>query len=185
MFSSLGVPVFDADQIGRDLLAPGTDLTRQVLESVPACADGQAIDRKKLAALVFSNPSLRTWLEDLLHPAICAEYQQKLRLLQRPRSVYALLEGAVFLESHAQASFPLRGLVIVTAPLATRLQRLQLRDGSDVKQLQSRIAAQMPQEQKILFATHLIENSGTPGQTQSNVELVAKCIIDECGGNRS
>jgi dephospho-CoA kinase len=179
MFKKRGVPVFDADDLGRRLLATES-LAKQVLERFPDCGDPHGrVDRQKLAEEVFSREDSRRALEDLLHPAILDEFEKQKSQLDRPRPAYCLIEGAVLLES--LTDFSLAGLIVVTAPMQTRLERLRERDGTDEAHLRRRMAAQLPQHEKILAATHLIDNSGGLEETRSQVETLAARLAAENG----
>jgi len=180
MFREQGIPVFDADDLGRQLLST-TGLTARVLRRFPECAgsDGR-IDRRKLADLVFGDEESRRALEDLLHPAILEEFERQKSRVGRPQPAYCLLEGAVLLES--RTDFSLAGLIVVTAPMQTRLERLKKRDENDEEQLRRRMAAQLPQDEKVAAATHLIDNGDGLEQTRAQVELLAARLAEENGG---
>jgi len=178
MFRKRGIPVFDADDLGRQLLATES-LAQQVLQRFPGCGDRGQVDRQKLADEVFSREDSRRALEDLLHPAILNEFEKQKSQLARPRPTYCLLEGAVLLES--RTDFSLAGLIVVTAPTQTRLERLGERDGMDEAHRRRRMAAQLPQHEKILAATYLIDNSGGLEETRSQVETLAARLAAENG----
>jgi len=180
MFREQGVPVFDADDLGRQLLATA-GLAAQVLRRFPDCTDsGGRVDRRKLADQVFADEESRRELEDLLHPAILEEFERQKSQVSRPQPVYCLLEGAVLLES--RTDFSLAGMIVVTAPLQTRLERLKQRDGSDEEQLRRRMAAQLPQDEKVLAATYLIDNGDGLEETRSQVEALVARLAEENGG---
>jgi dephospho-CoA kinase len=179
MFKEQGIPVFDADDLGRRLLSTES-LARLVLERFPGCGDPDGrVDRQKLAEEVFSREESRLALEDLLHPAIQDEFEKQRSEIAPPRPAYCLIEGAVLLES--RTDFSLAGLIVVTAPVQTRLQRLQKRDGTGEEHLRRRMAAQFPQHEKILAATHLIDNSGGLDDTRGQVKSVAAMLAAENG----
>ena len=179
MFKERGVPVFDADDLGRQLLDT-QDLAARVLERFPGCGDSSGrVDRRKLAEEVFSREDSRLALEDLLHPAILEEFERQRAQIPRPHPAYCLLEGAVLLES--RTDFSLAGMIVVTAPVQTRLERLKKRDGSDEDQLRRRMQAQMPQHEKILAATHLIDNGDGLEETRRQVESLAARLAAENG----
>jgi dephospho-CoA kinase len=179
MFRERGIPVFDADELGRQLLATKS-LAKQVLERFPGCGNTQGgVDRQKLAEEVFSQKDSRRELEDLLHPAILNEFKKQRAEIARPLPAYCLLEGAVLLES--RTDFALAGMIVVTAPVKTRLERLQLRDGAGEEQLRRRMEAQLPQHQKILASTHLIDNGDGLEETRAQVETLAAGLAAENG----
>src|ERR1700750_2509410 len=71
-FKQRGIPVVDADQIAREVVAPGSDGLAEIAQTFGASVllpDG-ALDRKAMAALVFADPTLRLKLNAIVHPRI-------------------------------------------------------------------------------------------------------------------
>jgi dephospho-CoA kinase len=185
MFGSSGIPSFDADQIGRQLTDEGTRLTKEVLEQFPDCADSpDRIDRQKLAEHVFTDQHARLKLEAIMHPAIWKEFKKRKANLPAPQPPACLIEGAVILESQSAVwqQAMLAGLIVVTAPESIRIKRICNRDGIDENQAKKRMKSQLPQHEKILKATHLIDNANDLAATRRQVESVRSLLIQECGG---
>ncbi len=182
MFSELGVATFDADAIGRRLLAGGGSAALAVLQRWPDCAsaDGRP-DRRAVARRVFGDETERRWLEDLLHPAIERELQRQLDAASGQRWPLALLEGAVLLESRTR--FALAGVLVVWAPAAVRRRRVRARDGSDPHAIEQRIRAQSPESDKILAAHDLIDNAGDRQRTRRQVHRALDHLLQEIGGS--
>jgi len=186
MFREKGIPTFDADELGHELLAAGGPLAASILTRHPDCKTSSSlIDRRKLALKVFSSPDERRWLEDLLHPAIWKAFTVQRELLPRPRPPACLLEGALLVESrsHDFRMAGLAGLLVVTAPVAIRLRRLQVRDKTSREHLENRLAAQLPEHDKILAANYLVDNSKEADDTLRQVQKIYSLIIQECGGS--
>ncbi|MBW1871765.1 MAG: dephospho-CoA kinase, partial [Deltaproteobacteria bacterium] len=76
----------------------------------------------------------------------------------------------------------LAGLIVVTAPQSIRIKRICDRDGIDENQAKKRMTNQLPQHEKILKATHLIDNANDLTAAQRQVESVRSLLIQECGG---
>ncbi len=187
MFEDTGIPIYDTDEIGKKLTQPGRALTRKIINHFPGCQTNdetndknqiKSIDRKKLAELVFLNPVERQWLEDLLHPAICSQLAEETKNNQSG-SFACIAEGAVFLESNYE--FPVSGMVVVHCPLNIRMERVRKRDKLDTKQIEQRLLAQLPQHQKILKATHLVNNGGSLQATRVQVQIVTNQLNREYG----
>ena len=64
------------------------------------------------------------------------------------------------------------GVVLVVAPLSTQIERLLARNGLDGEKARSRIAAQMPLDEKRRFATWIIDNGGSLEETKRQVDRV-------------
>src|SRR6185436_7959602 len=73
LIAARGIPVLDADQLAREAALPGTPALAEIAAAWPeAIAAGGTLDRKRLGALVFADPSARARLEAILHPHIMA-----------------------------------------------------------------------------------------------------------------
>jgi dephospho-CoA kinase len=182
MFQKQGFLVFDTDLTGKKLLEPGTETTDHILKRFPKCrldSNKSKIDRKKLATIVFNDPSQRAWLEEIMHPRIWNKLEQEIEEIPSPRPPACLVEGAVFLES--QTDFNLAGMLVVKCPLAQRKTRVQRRDNFSPEQIDARFMAQLPENIKISHATHVIDNGGSLEQTQIQVDQISKQIATEYG----
>ncbi len=181
MFAARAIPTFDADEIGRKLLEGDLALVREVLRVFPGCENSsQRLDRQALAVRVFSDAAARRRLEDLLHPAILVRFRLELERLPCPRPAFCVLEGALLGDTRTR--FPLAGLIVVTAPVALRLQRACERSGADPASARARLEAQRPQAEKLARATHWIDNSGSLQDTERQFWSVLASIQKECGG---
>lgn len=166
MFADLGAVVIDADAIAREVLEPGQvgyenvilHFGNQVLD-----ASGN-IDRKELAKLVFNNEEQLARLEAIVHPAVIARVAQIRESL--PESSVVIYDTPLLVEKQMQNQFD--KVVIVTADLDLRKARLIDR-GLSITDIDSRIANQATDEQKIAAADYVIANNGTLQDLRSQV----------------
>lgn len=180
LLGEAGVEVFDADTVGHELIEPGNRCHAAIAERFPDCVrDDGRLDRKLLAARVFSEPLQRRWLEDLLHPAIRDEIDSRMDA-RRPVSGLCAIEGAVLLES--RVDFRLAGLIVVRAPIGLRLERLSRRDGRTAAEIRARLTAQLPEWAKMTRASHLIDNGADRASTRLAVRQLASQLMEEAGG---
>ena len=174
-FGELGVPVVDADQLAREVVAPGSPGLAQIVESFGAemlAADG-SLDRKKMGAVVFADNGARRQLEAITHPRIAQLGLARLQEARRNhgRSLRALRGGAAGRGRHAPGvRRARRGF---RAP-RVQLERLMARDGSTREQAQARIDSQLPVAEKVAVADHVIDNGGTLDQTREQVARDAR-----------
>ncbi len=158
-FAKWAVPVVDADQVAREVVAPGTDGLAELLGAFGEglrSADG-GLDRKALGALVFADPAKRKALEAMLHPRIVATSAALLGDFAEQGHGFALYDAALLVETGRHAQF--EGLVVVTSRPEVQLRRLIDRDGITDGEARARIAAQLPLAKKIAVATRVIDNS--------------------------
>jgi dephospho-CoA kinase len=178
-----GAIVIDADEIARRVQSPGgtayddivTEFGREIL-----APDG-TIDRRKLAAIVFTDAARRERLNRIVHPRVRDE---ETRLLERHRERgLVVLEVPLLLENGMQHLAD--RVVVVTVDEAERRRRLFARSGMTPGEVERRLAAQMPQEEKVRMAHHVIDNSGTPEETRGQVlDLLAGLGIGADEGRR-
>lgn len=158
LFGALGVPVIDADQLARDVVAPGTVLLAQVLDTFGAQLrrpDG-SLDRSALRRVVFNDDGKRRQLEALLHPAISSRREY---LAARAGGPYQIHVIPLLVESHADGQFD--RVLVVDCPEALQLARLQARDGCDQQQALTMLGAQARREARLAAADDVIVNDGS------------------------
>ncbi|HXJ20672.1 MAG TPA: dephospho-CoA kinase [Polyangia bacterium] len=171
MFAARGVPVVDADGLAREVVAPGTVGNAEVAAAWPrAIGPDGAIDRKRLAAIVFADPAARTRLEAITHPLIQQASAARLTDLAGAGHALAIYEAALLVESGRWRDFD--GLIVVTASPETQIARALARGGMTLEEAEARVRAQLPTEQKVNVATWVIDNDGTLAETERQVERV-------------
>jgi len=164
--AGLGAEIIDADEIGRQVVEPGSRL----LEALASRwgngilkSDG-SLDRRALGERVFSHPQERLELEGLLHPPIIHEIKK--RILESTRRVVVVM-APLLIESGAL------GLVdeiwLVCADESTQVERIMTRDRLDETAARLRLAAQMPLEEKRAHAQVVIDNNRTREDTHRQV----------------
>lgn len=164
-----GVPVLDADQVSREVVAPGQPALAAIAERFGADmlqADG-SLDRRRMRAKVFADPAQRKRLEELLHPLIG---ERLLAWRDAQTADYCVLSVAILLESRFRSLVD-RIVVVDVAP-AVQVSRLIARDGIDETLAHQMLAAQTSREARLAAADDIIDNSGSPDQTQAQLKML-------------
>jgi dephospho-CoA kinase len=175
-----GVPVVDADELAREVVAPGTEGLREI-----ALAFGDEVlrvdgtlDRKALAQRVFGDETRRKRLEAITHPRITALTLERAAELASKGEPLACYEAALIVENGVADSF--RPLVVVATPEETQLARLLTRDGGTTERdARARIRAQKPLAEKIALADYVIDTTGTLEENARRTDEVLAAI---CAG---
>ena len=157
LFGALGVPVIDADQVARDVVAPGTRLLAQVFENFGTQLrrpDG-SLDRSALRRLVFTDLRTRRQLEELLHPAIRVRTEL---LAAKAGGQYQIHVIPLLVETHAGSQYD--RVLLVDCPENLQLARLLARDGCDEQQAQAMLSSQASREARLAAADDVIVNDG-------------------------
>ena len=169
MLRELGFAVLDADSLAHKIIEPGQPAYEDVLgEFGAAITNGQGgVDRAKLGALVFADRSKLEKLNSIVHPRVAEAVLRQFAEWQREGTRdAAFVEAALLIESGIHQH--LDGLVVAWCRPEQQLARLAAR-GLSEDEGRRRIAAQMPVEEKLRYATEKIDCSGTLDQTRSQV----------------
>lgn len=159
-FRELGCHVLDADKTAREVVEPGTLGLQRIVNAfgVDVLQPSGALDRKKLGAIVFADVQKRGRLNSIVHPLVIEKQDEWLgeRERQDPNGI-AVVDAALMIEAGGYKRFD--KLIVVWCRSEIQLQRLMERDSLSEAEARKRIDSQMPQEEKKLFADHLIDTS--------------------------
>ncbi len=170
MLRSRDYPVLDADALAREFLEPGQDAYKEVVAHFGQriLAPGGAVDRKKLAALVFTDAGERAKLNQILHPRIREVADNWFAALDYPGGPeLAFEDAALILESGARKN--LDRVVVCWCRPEQQMERLRER-GMSEEEARMRIAAQMPIDEKRKMADEVIDCSGSIEETERQVD---------------
>jgi dephospho-CoA kinase len=173
MLREMGFPVLDADSLGHKLIEPGQPAYDEVVREfgVGILAADKRVDRGKLAAVVFADRSKLDRLNSIIHPRVEAAAQAQFQEWSRNgvRDA-AFIEAALLVEAGYLKN--LDGLVVAWSRPEQQLERLRARGFTD-HLARARIAAQLPIDEKLRYATERIDCSGSLDQTRRQVEALA------------
>ena len=171
LFAARGIPVIDADSLARELQAPGQPAHAEIAAAWPeAVAPDGRLDRKRLGDIVFSDAKALKRLEAIMHPRIQTLSRARTDAFAEAGHRLVLYEASLLIESGRDKE--LDGLIVVTASPATRIARVVARDGLREDDVRARMRAQLPQEDKVRLATHVIDNDGDLGATEAQVDRI-------------
>ncbi len=177
MFEALGARIIDADEIARIVVEPGapaweeivSEFGRDVLEP-----DG-AINRKRLADIVFGDEAKRKRLNDITHPRIGERISELLREYEKEGAPVVMVEATLIVERGGLKSL-IDGLIVVTADEETQIERLIRDKGYKREEAVSRLRVQMPAREKMMHGDYIIDNSGSLEDTRARVKAVSEAI---------
>jgi dephospho-CoA kinase len=178
-FQKRGVPVIDADEVARDVVAAGTPGLAAVAAAFGSQilqADG-TLDRRRLREVVFADPAERHRLEAILHPLIQAEIRARLRQVRGP---YCILAVPLLIESAALRALVHRVLVI-DVPVEVQLARLMQRDGMSTEQCQAMLAAQASRARRLEAADDVVDNATDVTALQCQLDSVHARYLELAG----
>ncbi|HXC43256.1 MAG TPA: dephospho-CoA kinase [Candidatus Dormibacteraeota bacterium] len=192
MFVALGAHLVQADRIAHELMLPGQPVYNEVVRHFGGAIlnPDLSVNRAKLAEAAFGSlpsgaegkpssrsatPSRIQELNRIVHPAVLRSQNEWMEEMGRqdPHAI-AIVEAALILEAGAAKSFD--RLIVVTCSDEQRIARFAARQKLDLdaarKEVERRMAAQMPDAEKIKAAGYVIDNSGSLEQTREQVQQV-------------
>lgn len=157
-FAELGIDIIDADEIARDVVAPGSigllEIEKHFGPSM-LLEDG-SLNRPALRERVFYNEEEKAWLNALLHPLIRERMHQ---LIEQSQSDYCILAVPLLVEN--KLTVMCDRVLVVDCPEALQIARATLRDGSTTQTIKNIMAAQASRDDRLSAADDVIDNSGT------------------------
>ena len=165
----LGAETIDADIVAHQVMRHGEEAWRQIVarfgESVVG-SDGE-IDRRKLGAIVFADPTALDALDRIVHPATVAAIRDQ---IQRSSSAVAVIDAIKLFE--AGLSQDCDEVWVVDCTREQQIDRLMRRNNLSRDEAVKRIEAQPPQSEKVDRADHIIDNSQSPEQAVASVHAL-------------
>jgi len=181
MFVKLGAHLIQSDAVAHALMDPGRAVYEEVVRRFgrEILNPDESINRSRLAEVVFGKPGGAAprvqELNEIVHPAVIAHENEWMEEIgQRDPNAIAIVEAALILEAGAGSRFD--RLIVVTCHPEQRIARLARRLGISEDaaraEVTRRMAAQMPDEEKIKAADFVIDNSGSLDATEQQVKGV-------------
>lgn len=168
-FRRLGADVIDADQVARDVVAPGTEGFAAVVKHFgpSVLLAGNQLNRAALGSLIFADPLARKHLEEIIHPRVYAEMERWFTALKAPLGI---ADVPLLFETRRENEFDC--VVVAACTPEQQLARLMARNRLSEAQARTRIAAQLPIAAKVAKANYVIDTGGTLEQTASRTKEV-------------
>jgi dephospho-CoA kinase len=156
VFRTMGIPVFEADVIAKQLMNNDPTLRQQLIHLFGSSVyqSDQTIDRKYLAGIIFSNSSLLSKLNEAVHPAVRKSFDE---WLLNQNSPYVIHEAAILFESGFYKMMD-KTITVVTNE-TERIDRVVKRDHITIEMVQQRMKNQWKDEQRIKLADFVIGNN--------------------------
>jgi len=163
-FQELGVEIIDSDQIARELFTPGS---QHLLPLKARYGDvifdaDNALNRKELGRIVFSNQAELAWLNQYTHPLINKQMRSQ---LTASRSAYVILDVPLLINQQGIVPDYLKEMIdrilVIDISPELQLKRVQARDNISEVEANKIFATQSSLEQKLTLADDIIDNNGT------------------------
>jgi dephospho-CoA kinase len=175
MFRELGAIVIEADEVGRELVVPGSEVLAKIagIFGPKILARDGTLDRKKLADIIYKDEVARRRLNSLIHPLIQRRILQDIgRLREEQPDAIVIVDVPLLMDTTGPEAFELDGVIVVSTDRATQLKRLRSRDKISAEDAERRLAAQRAVAEKAEDADWVIDNSGSEEETRRQVDMM-------------
>jgi dephospho-CoA kinase len=171
-FAAFGAPVLDADQLARDAVAPGSPGLAAVAARFGREMIGEsgALDRPRLAAVVFLDPAARRDLEAIVHPVVYRAIADWYAGLEASGAQLGIVDVPLLFESGHAEEFD--RVVVVACTEDAQVQRMMARSGLTEREARARLGAQWPIAEKVHAADVVIDTNGAFQDTDQQVDVI-------------
>jgi dephospho-CoA kinase len=173
-----GAVVVNADQLSREVVESGSSVLKKMVNvfGTEILKNDGHLDRDKLGQMVFADVKVRAMLERIVHPEIAKKSNERLQELKQRTDIPLIVYEAPLLFEVGAESRVDQVLVVKVDP-KEQLKRLQVRDSLSEVAAQQRMAAQMPQQEKLTRADFVVDNSGSIEETLKQVDLLWSRLV--------
>ena len=174
-FKALGVPVYDSDAQAKRLMKSSKKIRKKIIALLGEEAyQDKALNKPFIAKLVFGDEELLEKLNGIVHPAVRKHF---LKWYQKQTHPYVVQETALLFENKSSDFYD--KIILVTAPVKTRIARVMSRDNSSEEQVMARIKNQLEDTVKIELSNYIIENINLK-ETKDKVITLNKALLEYC-----
>lgn len=159
IFSLLGISIFDSDSRAKWLMNNNPEVVEAIKLKFGSSAysDGK-LNVNFISTAIFNNTSLRSTLNSIVHPEVGNDFLKWVS--ERRHDRYVIKEAALMFEANAHLT--LDTVIVVTAPIETRIERVSVRDPHRSREsILAIMASQMPEEEKLEKANYIVYNDDT------------------------
>lgn len=180
-FAELGVTVIDADEIAREVVAPGRPALAEITARFGAgvLTPAGELDRRALRERVFADSRERHDLEAILHPRIRAEMARRAAAAAGP---YVILVIPLLVEAGERAD--LDRILVVDAAEEAQIARLRSRDGGSPEQARAMLAAQASRAARLARADDVLHNDGSVDALRAGVDALHRSYLEIAASRR-
>jgi dephospho-CoA kinase len=176
LFRRWGATVIDADEIVREVQAPGGPVLGEIAARFGASvvgADG-SLDRPALRRQVLADPAALAALNRIVHPAVRTRREELMAAARSRGDRIVVSDIPLLFEAAEPAEFDV--IVLVDAPEEVRLARLMQHRGLGREEARRMIEAQMPAGEKRARSDYVIENDGDPAGLERAAQMVWRAL---------
>lgn len=154
MFSDKGVPVFNSDEIAKEIMNTNSLLKNEIVTAFgDKVYDKNRLNKEYLSDAIFNNETLLKKINAIVHPYVADEFNS---WIKEQDSKYIIYESAIIFENQVEDFFD--KIICVTASEEDVISRVMKRNNFSVDKIKSIINKQLPNDAKIQKSDYVIEN---------------------------
>lgn len=175
LFAELGVPIIDMDVIAREVVMPGKPALQEIKKTFgnEICDEKDMLDRTKLRAIIFDNAKLRAQLENIIHPRIREQVEEKIDQLNGP---YCIIVIPLLFETGRKDA--VNRVLVVDTSIEEQIQRTIQRDSIDDEYVLKIIATQIDRQTRLDNADDIISNTAGITELKSQIEKLHQKYLE-------
>lgn len=171
---SLGIPVYNSDEQAKKILyLPKTIKSLEATFGISIFTN-DFLDKEKLSKLVFNNPNQLKLLNQIIHPAVKADFDSW--LIANENSLLVIKEAAILFETGSYKDCDV--VISISVPQEIRIQRVIERDHLTYEEVMSRISNQWTDEMRKNHSDYVVENQDIEkacAQTEEYIKILLNC----------
>ncbi len=171
-----GAYALDADEIAHAVISPKGAAYPEVVKAFGSeiLTPEKIIDRKKLGAIVFSDPAALDRLNQIVHPHVFAEEKRQILAIEaeagKVERGLLVVDAALMIEVGSHSNYD--SVIVVYCRPAVQLHRLMLRDNLSAEDSLKRIRSQIPVLRKLRYADYVVDNSGERTESRHQIRRI-------------
>lgn len=172
-FVELGIPVYNSDREAKHLMKRSKRVKKAIIELLGKQAyKGKKLNKKYISEKIFNDKTLLKKMNYIVHPAVKKHFYKWVKKQNAP---YVIQETALLFENSNQESYDY--IILVTAPVKERVQRVVDRDGLSEGQVLERMKNQLDEDDKVRFADYVLENINLD-KTKARVKEIHLSLLE-------
>ena len=178
--ADLGAHIVEADHLGHEVLAQSGSAYAAVVEAFGSgiLTPSGEINRSALAAIVFRDADALARLNAIVHPAVQDLAEKRFqRIAQEQQDAIGIYVAAIPVETGGYRQFP--WLIVTRCTREQQIERAMARSGATRADVEARLSRQLPLEQKLALATHIIDTGGTTEETLRQTKMVYNDLLEK------
>jgi dephospho-CoA kinase len=172
-FAAFGVPVYIADIEAKKLMQNSKMIRKKLIALLGSEAyNEEGLNRSFVANVIFNDTGLLEQVNQIIHPKLARHFK---RWVEKQEGPYCIKEAAILFENGSYKNCD--ATILVTAPVARRVERVLKRDDTTTAAIEDRISNQWQDEKKLVLADFHIENIDLE-MTKTRVEELHHLLLN-------